>query len=525
MYKCIHTEFGVDISVSRSSFFHYNDMTHFVTDLGNNHVRISRKIDGIHEIYDTLVTNFTDLDGVPVATTVAELIIYFSTKEGLVKAGAGVLVDGNTISILPGGPATLGGYMVGTGLTVDGAGRLSASASSEVTKILPNEASMLALDAEPLRPYRVIRLDTKRLYYLNAGVSPSVLGNWFEGPSLETTVLSFKGRTGAVNAEYGDYNFDLLPLTDKTTAVSHKLVIDSGKLYIENVSTLQRRQIGFSEDFDLSALQAKITSIEDIVTSPATGLVKKVSDLTTKTAANEQLTLAVNAKVDSTAANTVALDQRVSTLEERPSVTSGVKSFNGRLGDVAPQTGDYITDWISESLTKQFVSPEQKAEWSSKETPAGAQTKANTAQTNAKTYADATFLPRNQRGAVNGVAPLGSDYKIPAEYLPPIPAPVARNWYSVKNTTPYNTWTLNDSGGDQIVYSRHGTTNATKRPIIRLRRRGTTEQFDFETNYVSSTGITRYNINTVTVPTGWEWTIFFNEGGQMNDFDYVFILK
>lgn len=127
---------------------------------------------------------------------------------------------------------------------------------------------------------------------------------------------------------------------------------------------------------------------------------------------------------------------------------------------------------------------------------------------------------------MNGIVykvPLLTNNLIPTEHLPV--SGNERNWYDIRGTTPYNTWVLNDSGVDQIISSRHGTSNSTKRSIVRLRKAGTTEQFDFDTNYVSSTGITRYNINTTTIPTGWQWAILFNEGGKITDFDYIYMLK
>lgn len=552
MYKCIPVDFGVDVSVNRSTFFHYNDVTHMVTDLGGGLVRITRKIDGLHELYQARLSDFTDINGEPVATTAEELSNYFKIQSRGVKAGEGVSVQNDTVSVAAGGPSTLGGFKVGTGLVVDGEGRLSASASSEVTKVLSNQSEMLGLVAEPLRPYRVIRLDTKRLYFLNAGTSPAVLSNWFEGPSIETTVLSFNGRTGAVDPAFNDYNFDLIPLTDKTTAATHKFVIDDDALYIENLTTSVRRQIGFSADFDFSSIQNQLTTLDDLVNNEISGLSKQVGDLKTsntqisdainnantgliarveaieakpstdyslqiaalqqRDTAIEDLTLFVNQKVDSTAANTLVLDQRLQQAETKnsnqdfrlntltsslntkadlvqgkvpisqlpdipvgrkvnvadraarlslpiypditiayesdtgdawgldaranPAIDSnwsklgnsvgvGVQSFNGRTGNISSQDGDYNAAQITETLTKQFVTPGQKVEWSAKETVQGSQAKADAAQAAAissaastsKAYADSTFLPISQKGAINGVAPLGSTGKVPAANL------------------------------------------------------------------------------------------------------------
>lgn len=358
MYKCIPVAFGVDISVNRSSFFHFDIKTHMVTDLGEGKVRITRRIDGLHELYTSNLTDYTDVNGNVISTTASGLTAYFSIGAEGVKAGEGIAVSGNTVSVLAGGPATLGGYKVGTGLMVDGEGNLSATAVSESTKVLNTEAEMLSLAAEMLRPYRIIRLDTKRLYYLNAGSSPSVLANWLVGPSIEAAVVTFKSRSGAVVPEYGDYNSDLIPLVDKTTATSFKFVIDNGSLFVENIDTQERTQIAHTSD--LATLQTSFTTLNDLVTNASngisvtlgevvakaaaldsvvnaqtTGLVDKVkaleerpsggadysqeiAELQSKDTELNSLILAADGKADNTAASTVVISQRVSQLESKP---------------------------------------------------------------------------------------------------------------------------------------------------------------------------------------------------------------
>lgn len=354
MYKCIAYSGGVDVSVNRSAFFTFRRSTHNLIDSGNNQVRVSRKIDGLFEFLDTPVTDFVDVTGSPIAYNYADLLAYF-IKDRTVLAGEGIAVDNGTVSVVAGGPSTLGGFKVGTGLTVDGSGRLSASATSEVTRVLNTEAEMLALPVEELRSYRVIRLDTKRLYYLNASTSASVLANWFVGPSIEASVLSFNGRTGAVEGEFGDYNFDLVPMVDKANSTNFTLVVEEGRLYIQNMTTTDLVEISYSSVG--SELGARTTALEDLVSSP-TGLNAKVTQLLTEVARNtdsientqaglktrvkaledkpvvdyspqitelesknssqDTLITAIDGKADSVAANNVVLDTRVSTLEERP---------------------------------------------------------------------------------------------------------------------------------------------------------------------------------------------------------------
>ena len=48
-------------------------------------------------------------------------------------------------------------------------------------------------------------------------------------------------------------------------------------------------------------------------------------------------------------------------------VTSGVTSFNNRAGNVTPENGDYNADQITESATREFVTPAQKQTWGQKQ--------------------------------------------------------------------------------------------------------------------------------------------------------------
>lgn len=472
LYKCIPVEHGIEIS-STSYAFTYKPATHLVTDLGSNHVRITRRIDSAVEIYDVAIPNLQLLSGEAVATNYATLMTFLSTDIAKLKAGVGTAVANNIIDLLIGGPNTLGGYKVGTGLNVDGEGRLSANATNEITAIVPTEEAMLALTLNATQPYRAIRLDEQRLYYLNANVPPDDAANWIAGPSVAAAVNSFNGRTGEVVPQYNDYNLDMVPLSDKTSASVHTLVLDDGKLYIQNTSG-GREEIAFTEDNAqyvnlINALDARVslqqTSIINLTTA-AGSQNTAIAAIQTKNIAQDTRLNAIDAamlnkaplvdgKVPYSALPELPTGRKVKVANRaerlalpvyadltiayemdtgnayalsagaNPAIASnwdalgnaqamGVVSFNGRTGNIAPQTNDYNTDQISETLTKRFVSPTQTADWDAKETPTGAQTKA----TAVKTYADETFLTKAIRGANNGVAPLGADGKVPAANLP-----------------------------------------------------------------------------------------------------------
>lgn len=486
-YKCIPVEHGVDVSINRSNFFTFKNLTHVCTDLGANRVRVSRKIDGLHELYNAGVEEFVDMDGVPVASTYEQLNTYLNQNQADVKAGEGISVDGSKVSVVAGGPATLGGFKVGTGLQVDGDGRLSASASSEVTKVLATEAEMLGLMTEPLRPYRVIRLDTNRLYFLNTGDSPAVLSNWFTGPSLDQVSISFNGRTGVVLPAIGDYTTDLVTMTDKTAATTHKFVFDAGKLYVENVTTLERIPIG--ADADIAALSLQFQTLNDIVTNASTGLQTRLGEAETKLATIDQtvnnattglaakvaeqqtkvdaistsnkdlesLVLLINDKADNTAANTVVLDQRLSSAET----------------EVA-----------------------NKAD---------------------KTYVDSTFIPSAQKAAVNGIAPLDDSGKVPLIHLPEIPSgggevvTTKSHWKDVLSQRSLNTWFVNTDKFDRNIYLRLSKDTWAGPSRLEIQKDEVSPVFTMQTNSISAT---HSQILTTTIPQGYRYRVIKEGAGR-----------
>ena len=262
--------------------------------------------------------------------------VRFRSESSSVTAGEGVSVDQGSISVVSGGPNTLGGFKVGTGLQVDGSGKLSTSASSESTKVLPNETAMLTLTVEPLRPYRVIRLDTNRLYFLNAGDSPAVLGNWFTGPSIDQAAISFNGRSGLVISEFGDYTADEVPAIDKTTSVQYKFVIDNGQLFIESLVDNSRSQI--AKQSDLSAFQNQVNSLTNIVSNPVTGLVKKVADVELESSSTNNIV----------SNPTTGLVKKVTDLETF-SAQKGQPSGLAPLGTASKVPKDFLPDYLPQS--------------------------------------------------------------------------------------------------------------------------------------------------------------------------------
>lgn len=229
MFKTIQQDFGVTVDLGNYQFT-FSEKTHTLVDLGTGKVRITRDIDGLSEIFNTDISNFTDLSGDPVATTFAELDAYLKANIGGASAGDGLSKSGSVLSLDVAGVNTLGGVKVGTGLSIDGSGKLSATASSEETVTVSDEAAMLSLP-QLAGGYRVNRLDVERLYYLNSGEDPAVLVNWTQGPSTALAVLSYNGRNGAVVPQKGDYKSSMVKVTNDDTGVNGFIGIDNTGIY------------------------------------------------------------------------------------------------------------------------------------------------------------------------------------------------------------------------------------------------------------------------------------------------------
>ena len=219
----------------------------------------------------------------------------------------------------------------------------------------------------------------------------------------------------------------------------------------------------------------------------------------------------------------------------------GVASFNGRTGNIGSQIGDYTTNQISETLTKQFVTPEQKTDWSSRETTTGAQTKATTAQTaavaSAKTYADKTFIPLTQKGVANGVAPLGStgkvptvnlltnvvggvpllnaSGKIPTSQLPANLPTSQRVWRDVKASRIVDSYITHTggNGNEMMVYVRSANSTSVSRHIVAIVRESSSSPiFLFRSDAYGAAG-DRWQHLYLHVPHGWQYSIR-SDGGS-----------
>lgn len=235
----------------------------------------------------------------------------------------------------------------------------------------------------------------------------------------------------------------------------------------------------------------------------------------------------------------------------------GVASFNGRTGNIGPQTGDYTSNQIAETTTKVFVTPEQKTDWTSKETTTGSQTKATTAQTaavaSAKSYADSTFIPLSQKNAASGVAPLDANSKVPVvnlltnvaggvptldtnnrvpstylyrngangiagldansrvlpANLPTFLPQSARIWRDASATKVRGQYYTNSSGNEMQLHLTSNNVNDGSYFNILVRQNSTSTVFNFvcnSTGTVTGGAATRV-FGVATIPIGWEYSV------------------
>lgn len=156
------------------------------------------------------------------------------------SAGEGFTFDEETgkFNLKTASNTVKGGVKIGSGLAITPDGIIYSTVSGSIVVVRQDLVGRLGLP-QVAQAYTCIQVDAKRVFYLNPNEDPSDAQNWIEGPSTESAVSGFKGakdsdpRTGVIEAEYGDYTGDMIPLTDKTTGKVYTLIVDNGVPYLE----------------------------------------------------------------------------------------------------------------------------------------------------------------------------------------------------------------------------------------------------------------------------------------------------
>jgi hypothetical protein len=233
----------------------------------------------------------------------------------------------------------------------------------------------------------------------------------------------------------------------------------------------------------------------------------------------------------------------------------GVASFNGRTGNIAPQSGDYIAAMISETPEKRFVTSSQISEWDAKPGPAEISSAISLALSGddlpfeSKQHAADTYMPKGDRDKAGGVAPLGQDKKVPAANLPPpvdtsglipstakgaasgvapldtgarvpivnLPAHLPRSiriWRDLPtNQQVPGVWKSNNSGNEMIVFLRSTENTSSSRFFRGVIRKDASDTNGLEFASDAQTGTTPRRVTiTLFVPPGYQYMIG-GEGG------------
>lgn len=196
----------------------------------------------------------------------------------------------------------------------------------------------------------------------------------------------------------------------------------------------------------------------------------------------------------------------------------GVASFNGRTGNIGPQTGDYNTGQITESVDKRFVTPEQIDLWNQAPNPGLIDTKiadqkaADDLVYETKTHATDTFLTKAARDVVSGVAPLDANKQVPLVNLPVFMPQRQRIWRDVKSARTHLGWWLNSSGNEMVVRVRTAPSTLTTRYIrAQIQKADGTGTLAFSSESYNNAA-TRWLVMELIVPHGYQY-MFFTDGG------------
>lgn len=265
-------------------------------------------------------------------------------------------------------------------------------------KVVADEAERLALPK--ISDLTIcVQLDKDTIFYLNGGLDPADKGNWQQGQSATTSGVSLVfGRTGIVVAEAGDYNTEQITETgnklfitpaEKTTyagkedkgagaaaVTAHEGKADPHAQYLNQTrgdaryvqSTENNKANGFLK---LDANNKIPTSYIDVIQARHLILTTDAQRLALPMIQNLTIVAQLNGpgeQDDRMYYLNGGLDPSVDSNWHMGSspVIEGVSSFNGRTGPILPTSGDYDADKITETTTRKFVTPDEKAEWSGK---------------------------------------------------------------------------------------------------------------------------------------------------------------
>lgn len=247
--------------------------------------------------------------------------------------------------------------------------------------------------------------------------------------SASTTVTNLSSRVGVLEDNYVDYAPTIQDIQTKDTSQDTLISTATSKNEEQDLRLDTMETTSTSHESRVTTLESTIANKADLVSGkiplnqlPDLPVGRKVS------VANEAERLALDSHPDLTIAYQLdTADAWVLDSNEDPSLSSnwdklgnaqssGVQSFNGRTGNIDPQSGDYTAAMITTNGDRNFISDTDRTRWDDKATPA--QVAASTSALRSEVVAG--YIPTSQRASVNGIATLGSDGKVPSIQLPPL---------------------------------------------------------------------------------------------------------
>lgn len=232
---------------------------------------------------------------------------------------------------------------------------------------------------------------------------------------VEGSIVDFTPEIQAINQKDEDQD-TLISLATSSNEAQDLLIATLDSISVSTISRVVNLEEVLPNKADLVSGKIPLSQLPDL----PVGRKISVADSVARLALSQHSDLTIAYETDS--GDAWALDAN-----EDPSNPSnwdklgnaqaiGVQSFNGRTGNVSPQSGDYDTNMILPTTERSFISNNDRTRWDNNATPA----QVTAAVSGLRSEVQSAYIPTTQRGVEGGVATLGSDGKVVPTQLPPL---------------------------------------------------------------------------------------------------------
>lgn len=196
----------------------------------------------------------------------------------------------------------------------------------------------------------------------------------------------------------------------------------------------------------------------------------------------------------------------------------GVASFNGRTGNIGPQTGDYITSMIPEAVGKRYVTPEQITQWTNAATATTVTTFKGRSGVVVPVAGDYTsdlitesvskqFISASEKLLISTINTRLTALEAKAAYV--------RTWkqYSLTTERVQNTWYTNTTPREIVVDAQSNT--VSNFVFLRIEIKANASAAVFIVNSNNANGTVPFTAKvTAEIPAGWMYRVTDNAGGS-----------